>query len=495
MFPEVLPITCFNRHQSPFHSHGKFKISHFDDMVWWCINWTQCHNGSAWYSSGMIPPLLHQGQTPDRPPNPVVIKPFRRFRGNLVAISLVLRDFKVLRLQSAAIPIRDFGHLTGKNHPRTNTNLRGNFLRTFFGPYRFSLKARDQGIGRYEFPWKSYQPNLSRAAKRGVSNGGVSRSGLVLPFLSFLGLPDFSGFSRFARGRSGDFPDSSLFLFLGLIKRRGTVPKGPRHNLDLSRKKWETPGFGTPPGLAALKSLWEFWSTPASVLSLCLFVCVCPSVSLSLSLSLSVSLSLYLFISLSLSLFLCTSFLHPSTLSFPQCFPTLSPESSPVAPCQFPCFPSFPPPPSSLTSLPPPFAPSSTPVPPLLRLFYLLFSRVDPFVRSVVPPSLSHPVSVCLAGSVSGSFLLTSFTLLRSPFPNVSTRVFALVAPRQFPCYPPFPPLIPGLFRSPFPDISPHFCPLCIRFSVLVPRFSLRIFSGKKCEITFQGYFYLKIYK
>ena len=51
----------------------------------------------------------------------------------------------------------------------------------------------------------------------GVSNGGVSRSGLVLPFLSFFGLfgtfPIFLGFSRFARGWSGDFPDSSLFSF------------------------------------------------------------------------------------------------------------------------------------------------------------------------------------------------------------------------------------------------------------------------------------------
>ena len=27
--------------------------------------------------------------------------------------------------------------------------------------------------------------------------------------------------------------------------------KGPRHNLDLSRKKWETPRFGNPPGLAS----------------------------------------------------------------------------------------------------------------------------------------------------------------------------------------------------------------------------------------------------
>ena len=45
----------------------------------------------------------------------------------------------------------------------------------------------------------------------GVSNGGVSRSGLVLPFLSFFVLfgtfPIFLGFSRFARGWSGDFPD------------------------------------------------------------------------------------------------------------------------------------------------------------------------------------------------------------------------------------------------------------------------------------------------
>ena len=45
----------------------------------------------------------------------------------------------------------------------------------------------------------------------GVSNGGVSRSGLVLPFLSFFVLfgtfPIFLGFSRFARGCSGDFPD------------------------------------------------------------------------------------------------------------------------------------------------------------------------------------------------------------------------------------------------------------------------------------------------
>ena len=45
----------------------------------------------------------------------------------------------------------------------------------------------------------------------GVSNGRASRSGLVLPFLSFFVLfgtfPICSGFSRFARGLFGDFPD------------------------------------------------------------------------------------------------------------------------------------------------------------------------------------------------------------------------------------------------------------------------------------------------
>ena len=62
------------------------------------------------------------------------------------------------------------------------------------------------------------------AAKR----GGFKRGGfpvwtflsffvLFCPFLSFLGLPIFPGFSRFARGWSGNFPDSSLFLFVGLL--------------------------------------------------------------------------------------------------------------------------------------------------------------------------------------------------------------------------------------------------------------------------------------
>ena len=86
----------------------------------------------------------------------------------------------------------------------------------------------------------------------GVSNGGVPRSGLVLPFLSFFVLfgtfPILLGFSRFARGRSGDFPDCPFPLSWPIKSTyEEQSRKGPRHNLDLSRKKWETPGFGNPP--------------------------------------------------------------------------------------------------------------------------------------------------------------------------------------------------------------------------------------------------------
>ena len=61
------------------------------------------------------------------------------------------------------------------------------------------------------------RPHSQGPLNGGVSNGGVSESGLVLPLLSFFVLFGifliFPGFSRFARGWSGDFPDSSLFSF------------------------------------------------------------------------------------------------------------------------------------------------------------------------------------------------------------------------------------------------------------------------------------------
>ena len=72
---------------------------------------------------------------------------------------------------------------------------------------------------------------------------------LFCPFLSFLGL------SRFFR----DFPDllgDGLAIFpirpFSLSRPIESTyeeqsRKGPRHNLDLSRKKWETPRFANPP--------------------------------------------------------------------------------------------------------------------------------------------------------------------------------------------------------------------------------------------------------
>ena len=95
--------------------------------------------------------------------------------------------------------------------------------------------------------------NDSRAARRGGGfKRGASRSGLVCPFLSFL---SFLGLSRFF----WDFPDllgdgPGIFPICPFplswpIKStyEEQSRKAPRHNLDLSRKKWETPGFGNPP--------------------------------------------------------------------------------------------------------------------------------------------------------------------------------------------------------------------------------------------------------
>ena len=82
----------------------------------------------------------------------------------------------------------------------------------------------------------------------------LDSSFLFCPFLSFLGL------SRFFR----DFPDllgdgPGIFPICPFPLSRPIKStyeeqsrKGPRHNLYLSRKKWETPGFGNPPRLASL---------------------------------------------------------------------------------------------------------------------------------------------------------------------------------------------------------------------------------------------------
>ena len=95
----------------------------------------------------------------------------------------------------------------------------------------------------------------SRAAKRGgVSNGGVSRSGLVLPFLSFFVLfgtfPIFLGFSRLiCSGMVRGFSRFVFFLLLSLL--RAPTRNSPERVRDtiwtFPEKKWESPRFGNPP--------------------------------------------------------------------------------------------------------------------------------------------------------------------------------------------------------------------------------------------------------
>ena len=116
-----------------------------------------------------------------------------------------------------------------------------------------------------ESPWfalriagPSKPPNIacasqeSRAAKRGwFQTGGfpdLDLSFFFCPFLSFLGLSRFFwDFPDLLGDGPGIFPICP-FLLSRPIKStyEEQSRKGPRHNLDLSRKKWETPQFGNP---------------------------------------------------------------------------------------------------------------------------------------------------------------------------------------------------------------------------------------------------------
>ena len=81
--------------------------------------------------------------------------------------------------------------------------------------FAFPLQKRKRNkISRFSFVIVSV-----RMVNGGVSKRGASRSGLVLPFFVLFGtFPIFLGFSRFARGWSGDFSRLVLFLFLGLLR-------------------------------------------------------------------------------------------------------------------------------------------------------------------------------------------------------------------------------------------------------------------------------------
>ena len=128
-----------------------------------------------------------------------------------------------------------------------------------FGAQILRLYLRIAGTAWVNFGKGSAISNLFRFIFQGPLDGGVSNGGgfpdldlslLFCLFLSFLGL------SRFFR----DFPDLpgdgpgifpiSPFLLERPIKStyEEQSRKGPRHNLDLSPKKWgETPGFGNHP--------------------------------------------------------------------------------------------------------------------------------------------------------------------------------------------------------------------------------------------------------
>ena len=87
----------------------------------------------------------------------------------------------------------------------------------------------------------------------GFQTGGfpdLDLSFLFCPFLSFFGLSRFFRDFPDLRGDGpGIFPICPFPLSRPIksTATRGTVRKGPRHNLDLSRKKCETPGFGNTP--------------------------------------------------------------------------------------------------------------------------------------------------------------------------------------------------------------------------------------------------------
>ena len=117
------------------------------------------------------------------------------------------------------------------------------------------MKAFVKGIKRKR-P-KRFARSLLHVCSRAAKRGGFQTGGFPDLDLSFLSCPfsSFLGLSRFFR----DFPDlsrdsSGIFLICPFTLSRPfnsayeeQSRKGPRHNLDLSRKKWETPRFGKPP--------------------------------------------------------------------------------------------------------------------------------------------------------------------------------------------------------------------------------------------------------
>ena len=104
-----------------------------------------------------------------------------------------------------------------------------------------------------------FENYLSRAAKQGGFKGGGfpiwTCPSFFCPFVLFGAFLIFPGFSRFARGWSGDFPDLSLSSFSAFKQQlRGTVPKGSATQSGPFEKKVGHPPVWKPPGLASSKS-------------------------------------------------------------------------------------------------------------------------------------------------------------------------------------------------------------------------------------------------
>ena len=91
--------------------------------------------------------------------------------------------------------------------------------------------------------------NISRAAKR----GGFKRGDFPIwtcpsCFVLFCPFWDFPDFSDLLGDGSGIFPISPFPLSRPIKSTyEEQSRKDPRHNLDLSQRKWETPGFGSLP--------------------------------------------------------------------------------------------------------------------------------------------------------------------------------------------------------------------------------------------------------
>ena len=96
--------------------------------------------------------------------------------------------------------------------------------------------------------WVTIATKIQGPLNGGVSNGGASRSGLVLPFLSFLVLSDYSGIFPICSGMVRGFSRFVPFLFLGLLRApRGNSPERVRDTIwTFTEKSGKPPGLETP---------------------------------------------------------------------------------------------------------------------------------------------------------------------------------------------------------------------------------------------------------